>query len=66
MCKQKFSVACALRSHCESVHIFRNGDYYSAEFGGELPSRLVAVLRQAGAEILRYSHRGVVSTVVSF
>ena len=66
MCNSKFNVVCALRSYCESVHIFRNGDHYSAEFGGELPRSFVSTLRELGAEILRYSHRGVVSTVVSF
>jgi hypothetical protein len=38
----------------------------SVEFGGELPVKLVDILRNAGAEVLVYNHRGVVSTVVNY
>jgi hypothetical protein len=66
MCKEKFSVVCALLNYHPGAHIVANGNSHYAEFGGDLPRKLVDSLRQAGADILRYNHRGVVSTVVNF
>ena len=65
MCKEKFSVVFRF-STIIRAHIVANGNSHYAEFGGDLPRKLVDSLRQAGADILRYSHRGVVSTVVNF
>ncbi len=39
---------------------------YVAEFGGDIPASLANTLRLQGADVSRYNHRGVVSTVVSF
>ena len=66
MCQNRIGVECNLRLFYPAVHIVANGNSHYAEFGGDLPRRLVDSLRQAGAEILRYNHRGVVSTVVNF
>ncbi len=66
MCHNRLGVEANLRLYHPQVSIVRNGDHNSAEFGGDLPRSFVDSLRQAGAEILRYNHRGVVSTVVNF
>jgi hypothetical protein len=66
MCYNRLGVEANLRLFYPQVSIVRNGDRNSAEFGGDLPRSFVDSLRQAGAEVLRYVHRGVVSTVVNF
>lgn len=62
----RLGIEANLRQYFPQVSIVRNGDHNSAELGGELPRHFVAALRQAGAEVLRYAHRGVVSTVVNY
>lgn len=59
-------IARELHSFSEETYIQDCGDYFAAEYGGNLPRRLVALLRQLGADVREYKHRGVVSTVVSF
>ena len=66
MCHNRLGVESNLRLFYPQVSIVHNGDHNSAEFGGELPRSFVDALRQAGAEVLRYAHRGVVSTVVNY
>lgn len=66
MCHNRMGVEANLRVYYPQVSIVDNGDHKSAEFGGDLPRSFVAALRQSGAEVLRYSHRGVVSTVVNY
>jgi hypothetical protein len=38
----------------------------SCELGGQIPWYLVEMLRQIGAEVLEYRHRGTIATVVRF
>jgi hypothetical protein len=66
MCRNRSGVEANLRVYYPDVSIVDNGDHKSAEFGGELPRSFVESLRAVGAEVLRYSHRGVVSTVVNY
>ncbi len=66
MCQNRLGVEGNLRLFYPQVSIVHNGDRSSAEFGGELPRHFVDALRQAGAEVLRYVQRGVVSTVVNY
>ena len=66
MCHNRLGVEANLRAYYPEVSILRNGDHNSAEIGGDLPRQFVSALRQAGAEVLRYAHRGVVSTVVNY
>ena len=65
MCKQKFSVVCAFLNYIRSHILSPNGNSTMPILAETCP-KLVDSLRQAGADILRYSHRGVVSTVVNF
>lgn len=66
MCHNRSGVEANLRVYYPDVSIVRNGDRNSAEIGGDLPRSFVESLRAVGAEVLRYSHRGVVSTVVNY
>jgi hypothetical protein len=66
MCRNRLGVEANLRAYYPEVPIVDNGDHKSAEFGGDLPSSFIESLRAVGAEVLRYVHRGVVSTVVNF
>ncbi len=59
-------IARELHAFSGETYIQDCGDYFAAEYGGNLPRRLVALLRQLGADVMGYKHRGVVSTVVSF
>jgi hypothetical protein len=66
MCHNRLGVEANLRVYFPDVSIVRNGDRNSAELGGDLPRQFVSALRESGAEVLRYAHRGVVSTVVNY
>lgn len=62
----RLGIEANLRLYYPQVSIVRNGERSSAEFGGDLPRQFVSALLQGGAEVLRYNHRGVVSTVVNY
>ena len=65
MCKEKFSVVCAILNY-HPARISSPMGIPTMRNSASLPRKLVDSLRQAGADILRYNHRGVVSTVVNF
>ena len=63
----RVAIAEELRDYYPGVSMPLGHDgYHHAEFGGELPTGVVEVLKSLGAEVLVYRHHGTVATVVNF